>query len=314
MNVPDPDWSLYRSFLAVLREKSLSAAARALNLTQPTLARQINALEAAMGFELFTRSRQGLAPTEAALALAPYAESLEANASAIVRTASGIGHAVKGTVRISASEIVGGEILPPMLTGLRRKHPALEFELVLSNALDNLLRRDADIAVRMVEPAQEALVVKKLGTVSVGLHAHKDYLGRAGVPASFGDLTEHSLIGFDRETPAIRAMRSQVPGAEALRFSFRADSDIAQLRAIKAGFGIGICQVGLARQDPDLVRLLPGAFELQLGVWLAMHENLRATPSCRAVFEGLATSLADYLSEPRAPRAKTSITKAPAPR
>jgi hypothetical protein len=147
----------------------------------------------------------------------------------------------------------------------------LEFELALSNTVDNLLRRDADIAVRMVEPAQEALVVKKL-------HAHKDYLARTCTPTGFSDLVEHSLIGFDRETPAIRGMRSRVPGADALRFSFRADSDIAQLRAIKAGFGIGICQVGLAKQNPDLVRLLPEAFELKLGVWLAMHENLRATP------------------------------------
>jgi DNA-binding transcriptional LysR family regulator len=296
MNARDLDWSLYRSFLAVLREKSLSATARALNFTQPTLARHINALEAAMGSELFTRSQQGLSPTDGALELTPYAESLEANAAAILRTASGLGKAVKGTVRISASEIMGAEILPPMLAELRRKHPALEFELALSNTVDNLLRRDADVAVRMVEPAQEALVVKKLGTVSLGLYAHKNYLARTGTPTGFPDLAEHSLIGFDRETPAIRAMRNRVPGADALRFSFRADSDIAQLRAIKAGFGIGICQVGLAKQNPDLVRLLPAAFELKLGVWLAMHENLRATPRCRAVFDGLVASLAEYLS------------------
>lgn len=297
MSHPDPDWSLYRSFLAVLRDKSLSAAARSLNLTQPTLARHIDALEAALGFELFTRSQQGLAPTEAALELAPYAESLEANAAAIRRAASGLGQAVKGTVRISASEVVGAEILPPMLTGLRREYQALEFELVLSNAVDNLLRRDADIAVRMVEPAQEALVARKLGTVALGLHAHRNYLAHAGVPATFGDLASHSLIGFDRETPALRALRGRVPGAEALRFAFRADSDLAQLRAIKAGFGIGVCQTGLARGDPDLVRLLPDAFDLRLGVWIAMHENLRGTPRCRAVFDGLATRLAEYLRQ-----------------
>ncbi|MCA1369759.1 LysR family transcriptional regulator [Bradyrhizobium sp. BRP14] len=296
MNRFEPDWNLYRSFLAVLRERSLSAAARALNLTQPTVARHIDALEAVLGFELFTRSQQGLAPTEAALELAPYAENVEANTAAMLRTASGLGALAKGTVRISASEIVGAEILPPVLTDLRQRNPELEFELVLSNAIDNLLRRDADIAVRMVEPAQEALVVRKLGAVSLGLHAHKDYLARAGTPAAFNDLADHSLIGFDRETPAIRAMRSRVPGAETLHFAFRADSDIAQWRAIKAGFGIGICQVGLARQDPGLVRLLPDTFDLKLGFWLAMHENLRATPRCRAVFDGLASGLASYLS------------------
>ena len=296
MNEPDPNWSLYRSFLAVLREKSLSAASRALNLTQPTLARHIDALEAALGLELFTRSQQGLAPTEAALELAPYAESLEANTAAMLRMASGLGKIVQGTVRISASEIVGAEILPPMLAELRRQHPALEFELVLSNAVDNLLRRDADIAVRMVEPVQEALVVRKLGTISLGLHAHRDYLARAGVPANFDDLAAHSLIGFDRETPAIRAMRSRALGGDAMHFAFRADSDIAQWRAIKAGFGIGICQVALAKQDSALVPLLPGAFEFKLGVWLAMHENLRATPRCRAVFDGLAVRLTQYMN------------------
>jgi DNA-binding transcriptional LysR family regulator len=169
-----PDWSLYRSFLAVLRDRSLSGAARSLNLTQPTLARHIDALEEQLGFELFTRSQLGLAPTEAALALVPYAENIEANTAALLRAASGIGQAVKGTVRITASEIVGAEVLPPMLGNLRLAYPGLEFELVLSDAVDNLLRRDADIAVRMVEPIQEALVVKKLGTVTVGLHAHRN--------------------------------------------------------------------------------------------------------------------------------------------
>ncbi|HYP64543.1 MAG TPA: LysR family transcriptional regulator [Acidocella sp.] len=295
MNKTEPDWNLYRSFLAVLREKSLSAASRALNLTQPTLARHIDALEGALGFELFIRSQHGLAPTEAALELAPYAESLEASTAAILRTASGLGSAVKGTVRITASEIVGAEILPPILTGLRRQHPALEFELILSNAVENLLRRDADIAVRMIEPVQEALVVRKLGGISLGLHAHKDYLAYAGVPARLEDLAAHSLIGFDRETPALRAMRSRAPGGDAMHFAFRADSDIAQWRAIKAGFGIGVCQLGLAKQEPGLVRLLPRAFELKLGVWLAMHQNLRATPRCRATFDGLADGLTKYM-------------------
>jgi DNA-binding transcriptional LysR family regulator len=295
MSKPEPDWSLYRSFLAVLREKSLSAASRALNFTQPTLARHIDALEAALGLELFTRSQQGLMPTEAALELVPYAESLEASAAAMLRTASGHGKSVKGTVRISASEIVGAEILPSILAGLRRQHPALEFELILSNAVENLLRRDADIAVRMTEPLQEALMVRKLGSVSLGLHAHKDYLADAGVPASLEDLARHSLVGFDRETPAIRAMRARVPGGDTMHFAFRADSDIAQWRAIKAGFGIGICQFGLAKHEPDLVHLLPGSFELKLGVWLAMHENLRATPRCRAAYDGLAEGLASYM-------------------
>ena len=294
MNARAPDWSLYRSFLAILQEGSLSAAARALGLTQPTLARHIAALEEALGLTLFVRSQQGLAPTEAAVELRPFAEQLAATTAAMLRAASGHGQGIKGSVRVSASEIIGSQVLPPIFAGLRAKHPALEFELVLSNAVENLLRRDADIAVRMVEPAQEALVVKRIGRVTVGLHAHRGYLARAGTPRTLEALEKHSVIGFDRETPAIRAIRARMPGLDAVHFALRTDNDIAHLMAIKAGFGIGFCQTALARQDPGLVRVLP-AVSVELGVWLAMHENLRSTPRCRAVFDGLAAGLAGHV-------------------
>lgn len=295
MNERDPDWGLYRSFLAVLSEGSLSAAARSLGLTQPTIARHIEELERSVGFELFVRSRQGLSATEGAMELKPYAEDLAATTAAMLRAASGQGKAIKGTVRVSASKIIGAEVLPPIFATLRERHPRLEIELVLSNTVQNLLRRDADIAVRMVEPAQEALVVKRLGSVTVGLYAHRRYLDRVGRPHSLDGLGQHSLIGFDRETPEIRSMRKRVHGLEQIHFGFRADSDLAQLAALRAGFGIGFCQVALARRDPDLERVLPSAFELRLGVWLAMHENLRSTPRCRAVFDGLADGLKSHV-------------------
>jgi DNA-binding transcriptional LysR family regulator len=295
MNPREPDWSLYRSFLAVLQEGSLSGAARALGLTQPTIARHIEALEQGVGLELFVRSQQGLSPTEGALALKPYAESLAATAAAMMRAASGHGTEVKGTVRVSASEIVGAEVLPPLFASLHERHPGLEIELVLSNTVDNLLRRDADIAVRMVEPAHAALVVRRIGAVTVGLYAHRRYLDRAGRPRTPGGLRTHSLIGFDRETPEIRSMRQRIKGFDAVHFAFRTDSDVAQLMAVRAGIGIGFCQVALARRDPGLERVLPGEFQLKLGVWLAMHENLRSTPRCRAVFDGLAAGLTAYV-------------------
>ena len=295
MNAADPEWGLYRTFLAVLREGSLSGAARALGLTQPTVSRHVDALEGAVGFQLFVRSQQGLAATEGALELKPYAEALEVTTAAMLRTASGQGRGVKGTVRVSASEMMGAEVLPPIFVSLREQHPELQIELVLSNEVDNLLRRDADIAVRMVEPAQEALVVKRIGSVTLGLHAHRRYLDRAGAPRSLEALHRHSVIGFDRETPAIRSMRKRVPGFGAIRFALRTNSDIAQWMAIRAGFGIGICQVALARQDPKLERVLSTAFDLKLGVWIAMHENLRSTPRCRVVFDALARNLKEHV-------------------
>lgn len=293
MNVSDLDWKLFPAFLAVLREGSLSAAARALNLTQPTVARQIAALEETLGTALFLRSQQGLAPTDMAVTLGRYVSTIESTFAAMLREASG-GGGVRGSVRISASEVIGAEVLPPILAALHRQHDALEIELVLSNNLDNLLQREADIAVRMVEPQQEALLVRKAGQTILGLHACPDYLKRAGMPRNLAALAQHSLVGFDRETPAIRAMRKRAPDLGQLRFALRSDSDLAQLAAIRAGFGIGICQTALAARNPTLTRVLPGAFEFRLGMWVAMHEDMHTTPRCRVVFDALAAGLKAY--------------------
>ncbi|WP_428394649.1 LysR family transcriptional regulator [Lichenicoccus sp.] len=284
-----PSWDLHRTFLAVMWDGSLSAAARQLGLTQPTVARHIEALEQAIGADLFLRSPRGLAPTETAIELLPYAETLAATAAALMRTASGRRDAVRGCVRISASEVVGVEHLPPILARLRERHPGLVLELVLSNALDDLLRRDADIAVRMVAPTQQALLARKLPPVALGLHATSAYLARRGVPASMEALREHDLIGFDRETPALRAFADRFPEVARAEFALRTDSDVAQLAAIRAGFGIGVCQIAVAR---DLVRVLEEAFAPSLGLWIVMHEDLATSARCRVVFDALADGLA----------------------
>ncbi|HEY3806809.1 MAG TPA: LysR substrate-binding domain-containing protein [Kofleriaceae bacterium] len=291
----DPPWDLYRTFLAVVDEGSLSAAARALALSQPTIGRHVEALEAALGLALFVRSQRGLAPTEAALALRPYAETIASTVAAMRREASSQGDAVRGIVRISASEIVGAEVLPPIVAALRARYPELELELALTNEVSNLLRREADVAVRMTEPTQEALVVRKLGAVELGLFARRAYLDRHGVPRTGRELAQHTVIGVDRESAWVRAMRARIPGSANIRFALRATSDVAQLELIRAGAGIGIVQVPLAKRD-ELVRVMPSALHLRLGVWLAMHENLRATPRCRAVFDALSDGLKRYLA------------------
>lgn len=283
----EPSWDLYRTFLAVLRERSLSGAARTLGLTQPTIARHIDTLEEALGYELFLRTQRGLAPTDAALELGTYAQSLAATSAALLRAASGHAQEVRGTVRISASEVVGIEHLPPLLAQLRARHPALVLELVLSNAVDDLLSREADIAVRMVAPAQDALVSRRVGVIPVGLHAHRAYIERRGMPEKLEDLGAHDMIGFDRETPAIRAALKRYPSLGRSALALRTDSDVAQLSAIRAGFGIGICQVPIAARLPELVRVLEDAFTIDLGVWIVMHEDLRSSPRCRAVFDAL---------------------------
>jgi DNA-binding transcriptional LysR family regulator len=287
----EPDWALYRTFLAVAREGSLSGAARRLDLTQPTVARHVEALEQAVGARLFLRSQRGLTPTEMALELLPHAEALALEAATLWRAASGRPGEVRGGVRVSASEVVGVEHLPPILTGLRRRHPGLVVELALSNAVDDLLRREADIAVRMVQPAQTALLARRLPPVRLGLFARRDYLERRGVPRSPADLADHDLIGFDRETPALRAIVARHPALNRPAFALRADSDLAQLAALRAGFGIGVCQTSIARRDERLVRVLPAEVAIEFGLWIVMHEDLRTSARHRATFDALAEGL-----------------------
>jgi len=294
----EPGWELYRSFLAALRAGSLSGAARGLGLTQPTIGRHIDALEKALGTILFTRSQHGLQATDAAVELAAHAEAMASSAAALVRAASGSSAEVRGTVRLSASEVVGVEVLPPMLADLRQQYPRLALELVVSNQLRDLLRRDVDLAVRNVRPTQTGLVAKKIGDVVLGFFAHRRYLERHGIPRSLDDLSDHALIGYDQETPVVRSLQASGLNIARAMFSLRTDNDLAHLAAIRAGYGIGICQVPIGRRDRDLVRLLPKQFAFDLEIWLVTHENLRTSPRMRAVFEHLAAALTIYVGAP----------------
>lgn len=290
-----PSWELYRTFLGVLTHGSLSAAARELGLTQPTVGRHVDALEQALGVQLFTRSQTGLIPTDLARDLAPYASALAATSTALVRAASGKRDAVAGTVRISASEVIAVEVLPPLLAALQEAHPALAIELSASDQVEDLLHRAADIAVRMARPEQAALVVRRVGHVAVGMFAHPSYLAKHGTPRTVAELARHRVIGFDRESAYVRGMAKRYPEIARLAYAFRADSNLAQLAAIRAGVGIGLCQVGIAE---GLVRVLPSV-EVPLETFVAMHENLRTSPRHRAVFDALARGLADYVATRR---------------
>jgi len=288
-------WELYRSFLGVLQEGSLSGAARALGITQPTVGRHISALEDSLGLALFTRSQTGLLPTEAAIALRPYAEEMRSTADALRRAADSQGEGVRGTVRVSASEVMGVEVLPPIVARLRQAHSQLAVELVVTNRVQDLLRREADIAVRMTQPRQELLIARSVGVVALGFFAHRSYLARHGAPKTVPELAQHALIGFDQETAFLRAARKALPEWSRESFSIRTDSDVAHLALIRAGCGIGVCQVELAKRNADLVRVLL-KFELQLETWVTMHENLRNNPRCRVTFDALVKGLTAYVS------------------
>lgn len=295
-------WELYRSFLGVMREGSLSGAARELGLTQPTVGRHVDALEQALGVTLFVRSPLGLTPTDVARGLREHAETMESTAASFARIASeasgkGAHASVQGVVRIAASEVIGVEVLPPIVAQLRRDHPALGVEMVLSNRLQDLLRREADIAVRMVRPKQEQLVARRIGSIELGLHARRDYLDRCGTPRKAGDLAAHTLIGFDRPTAFLREAIRAFPQIDRDDFAMASDSDLAQLALMRSGAGIGFCQVPLARRDDALVRLLPKAFSMSLDTWVTMHEDLRTSPRCRVTFDALVDGLMQYVGQ-----------------
>ncbi len=292
------DWTLVRSFLAVMRHGSLSAAARATGLTQPTVGRHVELFEQQLDVALFTRSNTGLIATEAAHVLMPHAEAMEIAMAALVRAAEAGGDSLapEGTVRITTSEIMGLNVIPLILGELRTAYPKIIYELALNNRTDDLLRRAADIAVRMGRPKQEGLVTRKIGDLVLRFYAHKSYVERFGAPSNLVDLSKFHLIGFDQDSHSARSVvAGSFPVSRDL-FSFRCDSDGAQLAAVKAGLGIGLVQSAIARRDPDLVEVLSDTVALKLECWLAMHEDLKAQPAIRATFDGLAEGLSRWIA------------------
>jgi DNA-binding transcriptional LysR family regulator len=287
-------WDHYRTLLAVLDEGSLSGAARTLGLTQPTAGRHIEALEAEIGAPLFTRSAGGLAPTETALALRPHAETMAAAALALVRTASGEADAVRGVVRLTAAHIVSVEVLPPILTGFHQAYPEVVIELAPSDRQEDLLRREADIAVRMVRPTQGALLARRVGSVQLGLYAHRRYIEANGRPDRLDD-PSFTAIGFDRDLMMQRALAQRQVHLARDRFALRTDNDLAQLAALRAGFGIGGCQAPLAARDPDLIPVLQDSFRYELEYWVAMHEDLKSSRRMRLMFDWLVEGLTAYV-------------------
>jgi DNA-binding transcriptional LysR family regulator len=224
-------WDDQRTFLAVLDEGSLSAAARALGVSQPTVRARIAALEAALGTVLFTRSVNGLTPTKSAEALGHSARAMALASDVFIRTASAPPGAVSGTVRLSVPDFMGVEVIPPMLADLRKAHPGIIIELVLSNTLANLLGQEVDIAVRTTEPTQGALIARKASVIPLGLFASADYLDRRGMPLTLADLVHHDIIGPDRNRSDLKFAEGMYPSLARTQFVMRTDSHPAQLAA-----------------------------------------------------------------------------------
>lgn len=291
----EPDWALWRSFAAVIAEGSLSGAARAIGLSQPTVGRHIETLEADLGLPLFERSLSGLKPNANALRLyEPVGRAREMIAQAGI-LASGAQDDAGGTVRITASAMISNYVLPRILRDIRRLYPGVAIETVPSDSAENLLMREADIAVRMFRPTQLELVTRHLGDIAIVPVAHQDYLARRGTPETLDAFWAHDLIGFDRSDAILAHARSLgfSPGRDA--FVLRSDDQTHLWELIRAGLGIGFGQERLARETPGLVVLPLDMSIPSLPVWLTTHRELFTSHRIRAIYDALADGLSAYI-------------------
>ncbi|MBI1339026.1 LysR family transcriptional regulator [bacterium] len=285
------DWAKLQSFVAVAEHGSLSAAARATGASQPTLSRHIAMLEEEVGLRLFDRRSDGLSLTatgaeifEKALAMAQAANELEL-------IATGRSEQVSGTVRITASQVMAAYSLPQILTALRIAEPQIAIELVASNETDNLLKREADIAVRMYRPLQNDVITRKVGDLTLGVFASRSYLERRGRPEITEDLLSHDVIGFDRSDEMVAGFKSAGVDVSRDFFALRTDAHFVHPELVRAGFGVGVIETGFAQSDPELVRLFPEAMIRSLPIWLTAHAELRSSVRVRRAFDFLAEKL-----------------------
>ena len=297
-----PDWSLWRSFAAVVTGGSLSAAARTLSLSQPTLGRHVAALERSLGIALFERALSGLKPTEAALRLYEPVQAAQKALAQAALMAEGSSAELAGSVRLTASTVTSHYVLPPMLRVLRGEFPSVALELVPSDSAENLLLREADIAVRMFRPTQLELISRKLGEIPIVACAHQDYLAARGTPHDIADLVGHDLIGLDRSTLMIDGARAMGFPLTRDNFVIRCDDQTALWELVKGGLGITFAQAGLVAETSGLVAILPQFRIPPLQVWLTTHRELFTSRRIRAIYDRLADLLSAYLQRMQAAR------------
>ncbi|MCU0832421.1 MAG: LysR family transcriptional regulator [Rhizobiaceae bacterium] len=284
------DWALLRSFVAVMRTGTLSAAAKVCGLTQPTIGRHVKELEALCGEMLFSRRGNLIAPTPQAYALMEHAAQMEMAALAFSRQIAGAQDAVNGTVRVSVPELLGSFIVPGIMADVQDSHPGLAIELAATNDAQDLTRREADVAVRFFRPSQPDLVMTRAGRLNVGLFASRRYLARQGRPLTLADFAQHRLIGDDSGDRIMRGMRALGLDPRRDDFSFRSDSILAQVAAVKAGLGIG-SGLTLAFEGADVERLLADQIDLPFDVHVVAHADLHRSRKVRVVYDALVGGL-----------------------
>ncbi len=290
------DWSLVRSFVAVLDAGSLTAAARRTGMHQPTLSRHVAELETQLQAPLFERTGRGVVPTAAALAIADAARRMQADAQSLALVLAGRRAATTGTVRITTSRVAATWLLPPVIARLQAEEPGIQVELVGSDALSNLLRREADIAVRMVRPAQGSLVARRIGEIPIVACAHRRYLAEGPPLRVPEDLAAHRLVGFDRDDTVLRGFASMGMPMRREAFAVRTDDQVAYVQLVAAGAGVGFVTPYVLRQLPGVDRVLPMLAIPPMPCWLAVHREIRGNPVVARAWRFLADALPGALA------------------
>jgi DNA-binding transcriptional LysR family regulator len=287
------DWNRARAFLVTAEEGSFSAAARALGAAQPTLGRQVGALERELGVTLFERVGTSLELTTAGLELVDHIRAMADAATRVSLTATGKSSSVVGTVCITASEVIAARLLPPVVHRLRIDHPGIELEIVASNEARDLHRREADIAVRNFRPTQANLVAKKLRDSRAHMYAAPSYLKRLGRVKSVKDLETAGaeIIAFDRTDVMIRGLRNMGFEATASSFPIVTANHLVQWELCKAGAGICFMMEEVGDAEPNVKRVLPKMPPLPVPIWLVCHRELQTSRRIRLVFDRIAEAL-----------------------
>ena len=284
-------WNQLRGFLATAEEGSLSAAAKALGLTQPTLGRQVSGLEEDLGLALFERVGRGLELTPAGRELLAHARTMGVAAERVSLVAAGQAQAIEGKLRITASDVYSAFHLPPVLARLREVAPKLEIEVVATNDIRDILRREADIAVRHVRPTEPDLIARKIGEGTAHFYATAGYIARHGRPASKAELPRHEFIHFGEAAAMIGHLGGLEIALDESHFRVGSDNGLVAWEMARRGLGIAAMADDVAAMCPDMERLLPEVEVARFPVWLVTHRELQSAARIRLVFDLLAEAL-----------------------
>ncbi|TCL01345.1 LysR family transcriptional regulator [Shimia isoporae] len=292
----DIDWSLVQSFVAVAETGSLSAAARKLGASQPTLGRHIRTLESHLGQELFQRQARGFELTGKGQELLSPARAMAVAMTELSLRAAGQENRLEGDVRVACSVFMAHHVMPGIIAQIRLEEPAIQIDLLPSDQSENLLFREADIAVRMYRPEQLDMITRHLGDIGLGMFAAQSYLDRKGRPQNADDLRHHDIVGYDANDDIIREMRRMGIAAKRDWFAVRCDNQSAYWELVRAGCGLGFCQRNVALKTENIEEV-PIDFPLPvLPVWLTAHEALRHTPRISRVWSLIEGALKPFVS------------------